>query len=102
MADENGGFGPIEITDGWRDLDEFLRKEDEKGKRLNTYASLAETLGVTATAVRSWAKRLARPTAGPLRDALCRVIESLPERWETTAEAAERDKFAKIGIAEAS
>lgn len=85
--------GLVEATDGWKDLVSWL---NEKTAPKRTVAGLAAMLSVSQPAARGWFRRLSRPTKGPLRDAVCRIIGSSPERWETEAEKLQRRKLSKI------
>jgi len=78
--------GLIEETDGWRDLQAWLKSEPTPGEAKRTTSRIARELDISQPAVRGWVVRHSRPTIGPLRDALCRLIGSRPERWATNAE----------------
>jgi transposase-like protein len=83
----------VEPTDGWRDLVAWLEGEPHEGERKRSPSSLAATLGISQPAVRGWVKRFSRPTEGALRDAVCRLVGSKPERWETTEERSRREQL---------
>lgn len=88
----------IPETDGRNDLVAWLAETLPEGAPRRTAAGLARQLGVSAPAVRQWECRLSRPTEGPLRDALCRLIGSDPSRWITTEDRATAERLATIGV----
>lgn len=86
----------VEETEGWKDLVAWLDAELPEGEPKRSPSALAAMLDISQPAVRGWTLRLSRPSLGPLRDAVCRIIGSSPERWETTKERDERAKFDKV------
>lgn len=98
MADhEETRFGPVEPTDGWRRLTEWLQELDAETGRERSQTQLGKMLGVSQPAVRGWALRLSRPSEGPLRDAVCRITGSSPADWETSDERTRRDELESVG-----
>lgn len=88
-------------TDGWKDLVLWLETAPAEGEPKHTTTWLARQLNVSQPAVRGWVARISRPTEGPLRDALCRLIGSSSERWITEADRAEAARLATVGVAPA-
>ncbi len=85
----------VEETQGLKDLREWLLAAPA-GERKRTANGLATTLGISQPAVRSWLERRSRPTAGPLRDAVCRITGSHPDRWVTEEDREEAAKFGAV------
>lgn len=84
-------------TPGWEDLVAWLDAPASDGEPKHTTTWLAKQLNISQPAVRGWSLRLSRPTEGPLREALCRLIGSSPERWVTDADRAEATRLAAVG-----
>jgi hypothetical protein len=89
-------YGPVEITPGWEDLQKWLETPPPEGEPKRSASALARLLNISQPGVRYWVLRFSRPTEGPLRDALCRIIGSQPDRWLTAEEKDERERLAKI------
>lgn len=89
----------VEETPGWHDLKRWLSEEPTPGEPKHTANRLATLLGISQPAVRSWEKRINRPQQGALREALCRVIGSSPDRWVTEKDRVEAAKYDAVAPA---
>lgn len=87
----------VEETPGWRDLIDWLEAEVPPGEPKRNMSRLAAMLDLKQPSVRGWVARHSRPTAGALRDAVCRITGSSPDRWLTSAEREEARKLAGVG-----
>ena len=87
----------VEETQGWKDLVAWLEADLPEDEPKRNMTRLAEMLGLKQPSVRGWVARHSRPTAGPLREAVCRITKSSPERWMTKVEREEAKKLADVG-----
>ena len=89
-------YGPVEETQGWEDLQNWLKERVPEGERKRSAGMLAELIGISQPAVSGWVRRFSRPEKGAMRETVCRIIGSSPERWQTEAETKEAERLAKI------
>lgn len=89
----------VEETQGWKDLVDWLNAEPAEGEPKRNPNRLSKELKISQPAVRGWVERISRPTVGPLREALCRIIGSSPDRWITQEDREEAAKYAAIAPA---
>lgn len=86
----------LEDLPGRQDLFDWLHAELAQGEPERTPASLAKLLGVTQPAVSAWVAGRGRPMEGPIRETLCRLIGSQPDRWRTAKERDEAKRLAAL------